>query len=103
MDDKKIQRQICVSTWQTAKNRKYRCVVQLKMSTLWDNVNINMAKVTSALFGTKYVETVRIKVSGRFYRQTAALFHVHDKVLLSISAPFPSDSCKLSDTKCVFL
>lgn len=74
MDDKNIQRKICVSTWQTAKTKKYLCVVQVKMSTLWDNVNINLAKVTNALFGTTYVETVRIKVSGRCHRQTAALF-----------------------------
>lgn len=63
MDDRKIRRQICVSTWQTAKNKKNLRVVHLKFPTSWDYININLAEVTAALFGTKYVETVGIKVS----------------------------------------
>lgn len=63
IDDKNIQRQICVSTWQVAKNKKCLCVVQLRLSTSWDYFNINLARVTNALFETRYVETVKIKVS----------------------------------------
>lgn len=63
MDDRKIQRQICVSTWQTAKNKKNLCIVHLKFPTSWDYININLAEVTAASFGAKYVETVGIKVS----------------------------------------
>lgn len=41
----------------------YLGFIPLKLSTSWDHVNINLAKVTNELFGAKYVETVKIKVS----------------------------------------
>lgn len=76
IDDENIQRQISVSTWQTAKIKKCLCVVQLRLSTSWDYFNINLAKVTNALFGTKYVETVKIKVTvPRFYGRIVARSH----------------------------
>uniref|UniRef100_H3D458 CFA20 domain-containing protein n=1 Tax=Tetraodon nigroviridis TaxID=99883 RepID=H3D458_TETNG len=64
IDDKNIQRQICFSTWQTAKNQKNLCVIQLRLSTSWDYFNINLARVTNALFETKYVETVKVKINA---------------------------------------
>lgn len=43
----------------------YSGCVQLKLSNSWEHLNINLANATSALFGTKYVETVKIKVSAK--------------------------------------
>lgn len=43
----------------------YSGCVQLKLPNSWEHININLANATSALFGTKYVETVKIKVSAK--------------------------------------
>lgn len=37
--------------------------VPLKLSNTWVHININLAKLINDLFGTIYVETVKIKVS----------------------------------------
>lgn len=66
IDDKNIQRKICVSTWQTARNKKCLCVVQIRLCTSWEHINVNLANITNTLFGTKYVETVKLKVSTKF-------------------------------------
>lgn len=47
------------------KAKIYSAFVPIRLSTSFEHVNINLAKVTHALFGTRYVETVKIKV--RFY------------------------------------
>lgn len=50
------------------KAKIYSGFVPIKLSSSFEHVNINLAKVTHVLFGTRYVETVKIKVSvGRLY------------------------------------
>lgn len=73
IDDKKIQRRICVSTWQTARNKKCLCVLQIRLCTSWEHINVNLANITNTLFGTKYVETVKLKVSSKVLQWMAAL------------------------------
>ena len=41
----------------------YSGFVPLKLSAFWEHIQVNLAKVTNELFGAKYVETVKIKVS----------------------------------------
>lgn len=82
------------------KQMMYLGFIPLKLSTSWDHVNINLAKVTNELFGAKYVETVKIKVS--FCRlQLPVHVHTHSPYRL-ISTLFLSDSSKLSNTEGVF-
>lgn len=52
----------------------YSGSVQLTLSNLWEHININLANATSALFGTKYVETVKIKVRCDGGRQRSSMF-----------------------------
>lgn len=98
-DDKNVCRQIIQTTFRKDMNAMtHVACVPLRLSTSWERISINLAKVTHALFGTKYVETSKIKVSvGRFYRWQHC-----DMYLLPISALFPSDLRKLSHTKSVF-
>lgn len=100
MDDRKIKRRICVSTWQTAKNKKNLRVVHLKFPSFWDYIHINLAEVTAALFGTNYVETVGIKVSVGGPDGPRQRWHLFT---CSPVPFFPADSCKLSNPECVFL
>lgn len=77
-DDKNIQRQIILTSFtKKTKAMMYSGCVQFKLSPSWEHININLANATSALFGTKYVETVRIKVSAKFSGENRALIHVH--------------------------
>lgn len=62
VDDKEVQRQVCVSNWQAAKHKKSLCVVQLRVSASWEHFHINLAEVTKRVFGTNYVETVKVQV-----------------------------------------
>lgn len=48
----------------------YVVCVPLILAASWEHININLAELTDELFGTKYVETVKVQVSaGRFYRR----------------------------------
>lgn len=100
-DEKSIQRRINLTTFpKKMKQMMYLGFIPLKLSTSWDHVNINLAKVTNELFGAKYVETVKIKVS--FCRlQLRVHVHTHSPYRL-ISTLFLSDSSKLSNTEGVF-
>ena len=42
------------------------CVVcfPLKLSDTWERIDFNLAEITRELFGTRYVETAKIQVSG---------------------------------------
>lgn len=55
----------------------YSGFVPLKLSTFWDHININLAKLTNELFGAKYMETVKIKVCAQTYQTTAAVTCSH--------------------------
>lgn len=59
----------------------YSGFVPLKLSTFWDLININLPKVTNELFGAKYVETVKIKVSMPRLHRLQLQFHVHTNSL----------------------
>lgn len=63
----------------------YSGFVPLKLSTFWDHININLPKVTNELFGAKYVETAKIKVSvPRLHRlQLQLLAHTNSLYLLT--------------------
>lgn len=102
IDDKKIQRRICVSTWQTARNKKCQCVVQIKLCTSWEHINLNLANITNTLFGAKYVETVKLKVSTKILQWTKVLLLIVDYCHLCFFLFFFLDSSKLLVTKCVF-
>lgn len=63
-DDRIIRRQIILTTFtKEMKAKVYSGFVPIRLSSSWEHFNINLAKVTNALFGTKYVETEKIKVS----------------------------------------
>lgn len=98
-DDKNVRWQIIQTTFRKdIKAMTHVACVPLRLSTSWERISINLAKVTHALFGTKYVETSKIKVSvRRFYRWQHCYMY-----LLPISALSPSDLRKLSHTKSVF-
>lgn len=54
----------------------YSGCVQLKLTTSWEHININLANATRALFGTKYAETVKIKVTAKIFggQQRCSMF-----------------------------
>lgn len=41
----------------------YVVCVPLILAASWEHININLAELTYELFGTKYVETVKVQVS----------------------------------------
>uniref|UniRef100_A0A674N7K3 CFA20 domain-containing protein n=2 Tax=Takifugu rubripes TaxID=31033 RepID=A0A674N7K3_TAKRU len=62
-DDKIIRRQIILTTFtRKMKAKIYSGFVPIRLSSSFEHVNINLAKVTHVLFGTRYVETVKIKI-----------------------------------------
>lgn len=63
-DDKKIQRRILQTTFRKEmKAMVYVVCVPLILAASWEHININLAELTNELFGTKYVETVKVQVS----------------------------------------
>lgn len=63
-DDKSIQRRMILTTFtKKTKVMMFTGCVPLKLSNTWVHININLAKLINDLFGTIYVETVKIKVS----------------------------------------
>lgn len=78
-DDKNVRWQIVQTTFRKdTKAMTHVACVPLRLSTSWERISINLAKVTHALFGTKYTETSKIKVSvlwvAALLREFASLF-----------------------------
>lgn len=86
-DEKIIRRQIILTTFtRKMKAKIYSGFVPIRLSSSFEHVNINLAKVTHALFGTRYVETVKIKVS--ILLKTAAFLYAHANSLCFIPVLF---------------
>lgn len=69
-DDQKIQRRIVQTTFRREmKAMVYVVCVPLILAASWEHININLAELTNELFGTKYVETVKVQVSVGSFRR----------------------------------
>lgn len=85
-DDKKIQRRILQTTFRKEmKAMVYVVCVPLILAASWEHININLAELTNELFGTKYVETVKVQVSasasaGKGSIVHTYLLHLHSRI-----------------------
>ena len=63
LDDKNVLRRFRVSNFQSRiKIRPFFCVVPMKLNDGWNHIQLNLADFTRRVFGTKYMETIRMQV-----------------------------------------
>lgn len=63
IDDKNVQRQIYLGNYSRENSVPRSFCWPLRLSNYWQYFCLNLADVTNRVFMTKYVETVKIKVS----------------------------------------
>jgi len=63
MDDKKYRRRFRASNYQTeARIKPYICTLPMRLSEGWNQVQLNLAELTRKVYGSGYVETLRVQI-----------------------------------------
>ncbi|KAH3757247.1 UPF0468 protein [Pelomyxa schiedti] len=63
LDDKNMKRRFRASNYQTkAKKNEFICTLPMVLTDGWNQIHFNLAEYTHRVFGTNYVETLRVQV-----------------------------------------
>ena len=89
LDDKNVRRRFRASNYQsTTRVKPFICTMPMRLDDGWNQIQFNLSDFTRRAYGTNYIETLRVQVSGMWGGYHYELYSTINNLSICVSYLF---------------